>query len=502
MRRCIINNQLALPANHRLPAKDDAMSLTRRRFLEDSLLATAAAAAASAPRTLIADDQPAKGPNDRITAAIIGCGVRGKQHASELGKLADCQIAYVCDPDSVRAGELAATIGAKYGKAPKAVQDLRRVYDDKTVDVVFIAAPNHWHALAAIWAMQASKDVYVEKPVSHNISEGRRIVQAARKLGRICQGGTQYRSSGSWIEAIEYLRAGKLGDVKLAKSIVYGRRGSIGKPGKYEVPASVDYNLFAGPAPLDPLTRPQLHYDWHWVWNTGNGELGNNNIHTLDICRWGLGVSGLGREVISYGGRLGYEDAGETPNTQVCIFDFGDKTIVAETRGLKTEPFKPKNGCVFYGSEGIIAGGSLFDLEGKLVRDFGGKSHNHFANFLKAVRSRKVSDQNADIAEGHQSTALCHAGNISYRLGRPASPDEIQERLGQLKVHENVQETFARTRQHLADNKVDLQKTRLTLGMPLRIDGDRESFLDNSPADAMLTRDYRRPFVVPGESEV
>jgi predicted dehydrogenase len=477
-------------------------ALTRRRFLEDSLLATAAAAAAASPRFLAADDTPAKGPNDRITAAIIGCGIRGKQHAGELAKLSDCQIVYVCDPDSQRAGQLAASVGAQSESPPKAVQDLRRVYDDKSVDVVFVTTPNHWHALAAIWAMQTGKDVYVEKPVSHNISEGRRIVQVAQKLGRICQGGTQYRSSGSWIEAIDYIRAGKLGDVKLAKSIVYGRRGSIGKRGKYEMPPSVDYNLFAGPAPLDPLTRPNLHYDWHWVWNTGNGELGNNNIHTLDICRWGLGVTGLGRAAISYGGRLGYEDAGETPNTQVCVFDFGGKTIVAETRGLKTEPFKPKDECVFYGTEGIIAGGSLFDLEGKLVKNFEGKSQNHFANFLKAVRSRNVSDLNAYIAEGHQSTALCHVGNISYRLGRTASPDEIQERLGHLKVHEDVQETFARTRQHLADNKVDLQKSPLTLGMHLRIDADRESFVDNSPADAMLTRDYRRPFVVPGESEV
>ena len=200
--------------------------------------------------------------------------------------------------------------------------------------------------------MQAGKDVYVEKPVSHNVSEGRRMVQVARKTGRICQGGTQYRSNGAMAEAVEYMRQGKLGEVKLARSIVYGGRGSIGEPGKYEIPASVDYNLWAGPAPMVPLTRPKFHYDWHWVWDTGNGELGNNNIHSLDICRWGLGVTGLGRAVISYGGRLGYSDAGETPNTQVCIFDFGDKTIVSETRGLKTEPFHPnfKGGWIFYGT--------------------------------------------------------------------------------------------------------------------------------------------------------
>jgi predicted dehydrogenase len=376
--------------------------------------------------------------------------------------------------------------------------------DDKSVAAVFIATPNHWHALAAIWAMQAGKDVYVEKPVSHNISEGRRIVQVARKLGRICQGGTQYRSNGALAEAIKYMHEGKLGEVKLARSIVYGRRDSIGGPGQYEIPASVDYNLFAGPAPMSPLTRPKFHYDWHWFWNTGNGELGNNNIHSLDICRWGLGVTGLGRAVISYGGRLGYTDAAETPNTQVVIYDFGGKTIVAETRGLKTEPFNPnfKSGWIFTGTDGIIADNSLFDLKGKLVRTFEGKTDNHFANFLKAVRSRNVSDLHADILETHQSTALCHIGNISWRLGRPATAEAIQKELSQLKVHDDLLATFDRTRRHLTENNVDVEKTKLTLGRLLRLDSDKERFADDPGANALLTREYRKPFVVPTEKEV
>jgi predicted dehydrogenase len=480
--------------------------MSRRRFFEDSLLATAAVAGAAAvPRpSAAADEQPKTGANDKITAAIIGCGIRGKQHAQELARLADCQIAYVCDPDSSRAAEVAASLARLGRPAPKASRDLRAVLDDRSVDVVFIAAPNHWHALASIWAMQAGKDVYVEKPVSYNISEGRRIVQAARKLGRICQGGTQNRSSGAWIEAIQHVRDGKLGRVELARSIVYGRRGSIGGPGRCEIPSVVDYNLWLGPAADIPLTRPRLHYDWHWVWNTGNGELGNNNIHSLDICRWGLGVTGLGNSVLSYGGRFGYTDAGETPNTQVVVYDFGDRTIISETRGLKTEPFRPasRGGCLFYGTEGIIAEGSLFDPDGKLVRTFTGKSEDHFANFLEAVRSRKVSDLNADILEGHQSTALCHAGNISYRLGRPAPPASIEEALGQLKAHDPLRETFERTRKHLAENDMDLEKSPLTLGTLLRIAPGRESFLDNPGADALLTREYRRPFVVPSESEI
>jgi len=479
-------------------------SLTRRQFLEDSILAAAAAATATIPTAVMAAEQRVVSANDRITVAIIGCGIRGKQHASELARLSDCEIAYVCDPDRDRAAEVAAHLVELKRPQPKAVQDLRVILDDKSVAAVFIATPNHWHALAAIWAMQAGKDVYVEKPVSHNIREGRRIVQAARKHGRICQGGTQNRSNGALAEAIKYMHAGKLGEVKLARSIVYGRRGSIGGPGQYEIPTSVDYNLFAGPAPMSPLTRPKFHYDWHWFWDTGNGELGNNNIHSLDICRWGLGVTGLGRAVISYGGRVGYTDAAETPNTQVCVFDFGGKTIVAETRGLKTEPFNPnfKGGWVFYGTEGIIAGESLFDLEGKLIRTFEGKTESHFANFLKAVRSRKVSELHADILEGHQSTALCHIGNISWRLGHPLSGDEIQKQLGKLKVHDAVLETFDRTCKHLAENDVDLEKTKLALGRLLRLDSDKEKFLENPMADALLTREYRKPFIVQTEKEI
>src|SRR5262245_10229918 len=432
-------------------------SLSRRQFLEDSMLATAAmAAAATASPSVSAQEAGSKSANDTIRHAVIGCRIRGRVHAKEFGGKPGVEVAYVCDPDSQLANELAEAVEKETGKRPQAVQDLRRVFDDKTVDTVSVAAPNHWHALAAIWAMQAGKDVYVEKPVSHNISEGRRMVQVSRKTGRICQGGHQYRSSGSNAQAVEYMRSGKLGDVKLARSIVYGGRGSIGEPGTYEVPSYIDYGLFLGPAPLVPLTRKNLHYDWHWVWDTGCGEIGNNNVHSLDICRWGLGVTGLGRSVISYGGRLGYQDAGQTPNTQVCIFDFGDKTIISETRGLKTQPFSSKyrGGTIFEGTKGIIAGSTVFDLEGNPVHTFDGKSENHFANFLTAVRSRKREDQRAEILEGHQSAALCHIGNISWRLGRSASPDEIRAELTKLKARDLALDTLDRALSHLADNKV------------------------------------------------
>lgn len=479
-------------------------SLTRRQFIEDSMLATAALAAAALPQTAWAEDKPTGAPSNKVRVAILGCRIRGKQHVVEIGKIPDCEIVYVCDPDHDLANELAATVGKQQSTPPKAVQDMRRVFDDKSVDAVFIATPNHWHALAAIWAMQSGKDAYVEKPVSHNISEGRRIVQVARKTNRICQGGTQNRSNHALAEAIAYMQAGKLGEVKLARSIIYGLRGSIGPVGNYELPKNVDYDLWAGPAPLSPLTRKQLHYDWHWDWNTGNGELGNNNIHSLDICRWGLGLTGLGRSVISYGGRFGYTDAGQTPNTQVCIFDFGDKTVVSETRGLKTEQFRPgfTGGWLFEGTEGSIAGTSLFDPTGKLVSTFSGqgKAESHFANFINAVRSRKQADLKADILEGHQSTALCHAGNISWRLGHEATLPELKSTLGELKVHEKVLETLDRTVQHLRDNKVNPDETKLVLGTLLNPDSEKESFNGNPQADAFLTREYRKPFVVPSEA--
>jgi len=240
------------------------------------------------------------------------------------------------------------------------------------------------------------------------------------------------------------------------------------------------------------------------MWDTGNGDIGNSNVHSIDICRWGLGVTGMGRSVLSYGGRLGYTDVAETPNSQLGIFDFGDKTIVSETRGLKTAPFHPviKAMWFFYGSEGIIAETGLYDPEGKLIKAFEGKSVSHFANFLDAVRSRKQGELNAEILEGHQSSSLCHLANISYRLGEKTSLTEVQKHLGDLQVHDDVQETLERTRHYLVDAGVDLEKTPMTLGRHLRLDGDKEKFLDNPEADALLRREYRASFVVPGESEI
>ena len=475
-------------------------NLTRRRFFEDSLMA--ASALALPARLYAAEREATVSPNSRITAAIIGCGIRGKAHARELARLPECDIAYVCDPDLDRADEVGALLGELQRPMPAKVQDMRRIFEDKSVDVVFVATPNHWHALAAIWAMQAGKDVYVEKPVSHNVAEGRRMVQVARELNRICQAGTQNRSRGGLAEAVRYMHEGKLGEVKLARSVFYSGRSSIGGPVDCPTPPRCDASLWAGPAPLRQLTRAKFHYDWHWMWETGSGEIGNSNVHAIDICRWGLGVHGLGKSVLSYGGRFKFGDVGETPNSQVAVYDFGGKTLVSETRNLKTAPFHPaiKSMWFFYGSEGIIADSHLFSPDGKLLRPFEAKSENHFANFLRAVRSRKHTDLAADILEGHESAALCHIANISYRTGRPATAPEVHKQLAAFPVNDDLAGGFDKTLQYLAEAGVDLGREQVTLGARLQLDGDKEAFVSNPTANSLLTRVYRAPFVVPGEA--
>ncbi len=478
---------------------------SRRAFLRQSMLT--ATAALAGPNVQVVRAGQGRSANEKLGVAIIGTGGRGAAHAGAFSARRDCEVLYLCDADESRARGVAGSVAKAQRRTPKVAQDMRTVFDDEAVDVVSIATCNHWHALAAIRAMQAGKDVYVEKPVSHNVSEGRRTVQVARKYQRICQAGTQYRSHGSNRAMAEYLRAGKLGEVKLAFCMVRKGRGPIGVPGQYQPPASVDYDLFCGPAPLAPVTRPRFHYDWHWFWDYGNGDLGNSGIHRVDIARWALGLTGPGRAVMSYGGRVGYIDAGETPNTQVTIHDFGDKSLVVEVRGLKTGKHRGLvNGIVIEGSEGFITStqtsAAVFDPDGKMVEELKGAGEDHFDNFLKAVRSRRIEDLNAEILEGHQSSALCHLGNISHRLGRPAAPREILEQLSARTIHDEAAETFDRNRRHLKENGVDPEKSPLTLGPWLKIDAPRERFVDHPRADALLTRTDRKPFVVPAEEAI
>ena len=356
--------------------------------------------------------------------------------------------------------------------------------------------------------MQAGKDVYVEKPVSHNVSEGRRVVEAARKYNKICQTGTQCRSNAGMRDAMQYVHDGKIGKVQGRPRTVLQARGSIGQAGQLSDSRRRRLRpVAAARRRCAPLTRPKLHYDWHCSWTTATATWATRAFTRWTSARWGLGVDKLSNSVFSYGGRLGYEDAGDTANTQVIVHDYGDKTLVFEVRGLKTEDYKgAKVGVIFDGTDGYVVmtsytSGAAFDKDGKKVHEFNGGG-DHFGNFVKAVRSRKHTDLNADIQEGHLSSALCHLGNISYRLGTPVSVGEAKERLASIASPEHLQDTYDRFTEHLSDNKLDLAATKLSFGPTLEVNVDTESFVDNSAADAMLTRDYRAPFVVPPAGQV
>jgi predicted dehydrogenase len=478
---------------------------TRRQFLEESMFATAAALAGSGTSVLARQANGRGSANDTINVAIVGAGSRGGAHVGGYTNPAlNTKITYVCDPDSAPRQTPQSIAKRQGGLEPKLVADLRRALDDKNVHVVSIAAPNHWHSLAAIWAMQAGKDVYVEKPISHNVSEGRRVVEASTKLGRICQSGTQNRSNPATADAIAYIKSGGIGEVLVSRGLCYKRRPSIGPKGTYPVPATVDYDLWCGPAPKDPLTRRNLHYDWHWVWATGNGDLGNQGIHQMDIARWALGENRLPDAVISYGGRVGYEDAGETANTQVVMMPYGTRSIIFEVRGLPTPVYKGGTvGNIVEGTNGYVlftSGGAstAFDKDGKPVKTFSGQNDAyHFTNFISTVRNRKREELKADCLEGHLSSACCQLGNVSYRLGEPVTPDALVSKLKTLKVADNILDTFERTRHHLAENDVDIATTKLTLGPWLTIDPKAERFVGNDKANEQLTRPYRAPYVVP-----
>jgi predicted dehydrogenase len=483
------------------------MSQSRRRFLEDAMFAAAATAAASAVPAWAEEAKQSASPNERLNVAVVGVNGRGGEHISEWLRRKDVLISHLCDVDSVVGNRRAEEIAKKQDHKPIVVEDIRKLLEDKTLHAVSIATPNHWHSLGAIWALQAGKDVYVEKPVSHNVSEGRRVVDAARKYNQICQTGTQRRSTPGTIDAIEFVKSGKIGDVKVARGLCYKPRGSIGAKGEYEIPKNINYDLWSGPARILPLQRPKLHYDWHWIWEYGNGDLGNQGIHQMDIARWGLGVNELSKGVLSYGGRFSYVDAGETANTQVVVHDYGTKSLVFEVRGLKTDDHKgAKVGVIFEGTEGYVVmttydSGSAFDKDGNKIKDFKGGG-NHFGNFVTAVRSRKSTDLNADILEGHLSSALCHTGNISYRLGTKVSWADAAKQLDSVKTTDNAKETFERTMAHLQANKVDLAAEQVQFGATLVCDPKTETFPGNEPANKQLTREYRAPYVVPNAVNV
>ncbi len=408
------------------------------------------------------------GANDRVHLAIVGLGGRGQDHINFYLKIPGARITALCDVNQAALERTQTRLKREANESPKTYKDMREAFADKNVDAVSMPLPNHWHALATIWACQAGKDVYIEKPASHNIFEGQQMLAAARKHGRMVQVGSQSRSLDYKIKAMKLLKDGIIGNVYMAKGLCYKRRKSIGRmPDLPTPPPGIDWDFFLGPAPLRPYNELRFKYNWHWFWDTGNGDIGNQGVHEMDIARWGMGL-GMPKSVVSTGGKFAYDDMQETPNTQVATFDYGDKQIVFEVRGLLTgnEGGLPRRGVntigdLFYGTDGWMSvdshGFQVYKGESneKVMEDTPGDSiwdtKPHMENFIQACKSRKYQDLHADIEQGAISAAMCHLANTSYRLG----------------------------------------------GRKLQFDPAKMQYVNDAEANRMLTRPYRKPYVVP-----
>lgn len=475
---------------------------SRRGFVQGSL---AAWAGARLPRL-------ARQANDELGLAVVGLNGRGAEHLEALRALPGVRIVALCDVDEFVLGrELRRQ--RERGLAPAAEGDFRRLLEREDVDAVTLATPDHWHALQTIWACQAGKDVYVESPVTHAFAEGARVVTAAHKHGRIVHSGFQARSSPALAAAIEWLRAGNLGALELARGLDYDARPSLGKTkGAKRIPEVVDYDLWCGPGPLLPLERAHLHRDWRWRYAFGEGELGSGAAQVLDIARWIAGAEGLPMSVQSLGGRFGYVDDGETPNTQLVHYAFEPVPILLEVRGLPAsaaaqagdwgaamdDMLGVRVGVIVHCAHGTlrIHGEGLaiaHDDQGKEIRRWEGAG-DPFANWIGALRSRRVADQHAGIEVGARTSGLVHLASISQRLGRKLVGDDL---LAEVEAHALLRTTTERVLAHLDQNGVDRLTAELDLGPRLVLDQERGTFADNAGADALLSGTYREPFVLP-----
>jgi predicted dehydrogenase len=481
--------------------------LSRRDLLERALATAAASVACLPPARVRAEKPAAVGPNDRLRVAVVGANGRGGYHIGGWLANPETELVAVCDCDPGVAAKQEKRF-AQLPRKPAFEQDIRRLLDRQDIDIISIASPNHWHALMTIWAMQAGKDVYVEKPCSHNVLEGRVMVNWARKLGRLCQMGAQSRSMPGMRQAVEFVTSGKIGAVKLAHALCYKRRPSIGLVDTpAPLPRGLDFDLWAGPAPAEVPIRKKLHYDWHWDRRTGNGDLGNQNPHELDKARWGLGKQELPKRVVSLGGRLGYVDNGDVANSQVTIYQWDDAVLVSDVRGLEIkapETFGLEAGPlgvanIWWGSEGYVVApnytsGVAFDYDGKELGKWSdGSDQHHYDNFVTAVKSRRREDLNLDIEDGHLSSALAHLGNVSWALGKAVEPGT---RPSLAADDPRVKLSLESFEAHLAANGVNFAETTLTLGRTLTIDPATETS-DDPEANRLFTREYRKGYELP-----
>ncbi len=452
--------------------------MERRRFLK--LTATGAVLAGSS-NSLQASSTRWAGANDRVRIGVVGIRGMGRSHIEEFSKLPNVEVAALCDVDENLFPEIVKKYFVDRGRPkPKTYVDLRKLYEDKEIDAVTVVTPNHWHALAGIWAMQAGKHVTIEKPVCHSFFEGQKLVEAARKYKVIVQHGMEQRSNPCAKSAVEFLRIGGLGEVYMAKGLCFKWRDTIRHFEDEAVPAGVHYDLWLGPAPARPFNRNRFHYNWHWNWDYGNGDIGNQGVHEIDVARWGLGVT-LPTRVTAMGGHFLFPDDQQTPNMLMAIFEFDNpagaaekkKILQFEVRGWITG----REAGIGEGTGDAGAGGYMVDDENTIGDIFlGSKGYmvhqvnawktymgskkergpsgsglgNHYQAFVDAIRANNPALTNGDISEGHYSAALVHLANVSYRLGRS-----------------------------------------------LRFDPGAEKFIGDDEANRMLRREYRSPFVVP-----
>jgi len=415
--------------------------MSRRKFLR-----TSAAGVAASSVLLGGYSNGLAAPSERVRIAVIGVGGQGSGHAEGWAKMEETELVAVCDVDPKHRNEVAKETNSK------PVADYRRVLDDKSIDAVSIATPDHWHTPVALAALVAGKHVYVEKPCCHNIREGQLLVKAAKQFGKCVQHGTQYRGDDDAIEGIKQLGEGVIGEMYLAKAINHQRRRKIGHAPVEDPPAGVNYDLWLGPAPVHPFTKNRWHYKWHWFWDYGTGDMGNDGIHQVDVARWGLGQMYPKASLVS-GGQLWYDDDHQTPDTQTVVFEYEGRHLIFEMR-LWT-PYKLEghdNGVVFYGTKGKMEIGRrgchvIVDGEEKKIKGQG-NSGGIRKNFVECIKANDPSKLLAPIDEGFASAVLCHIGNIGVRLG----------------------------------------------GARLEYDGVNHRFTNNSEANKYLSREYRKGY--------
>jgi len=434
-----------------MPIVDTVGPLTRRRFLKQS---TGVALGTSLGISLFAGCKRAPA-SERIRIGLIGVGGQGQSNAEFLIKTGLADIVTICDVDDSQAGKASRLVEDLQGEKANTEKDFRRVLEDPDIEAVVISTPDHWHAIPTILACQAGKDVYVEKPLSHTIEEGRAMIEAARRHKRVVQMGSQQRSGKHYQEAIEMVRSGKLGAIRFARGWITHVRPPVVAKDDCEAPAGVDYDMWLGPAPERAFNPNRFHYEWRWFWDYGTGELGNWGVHHLDILVWGLNL-GQPQAVYTHGGNFAHRDAKETPDTQLVVYEYPDLTLEWEHRTWSRLSFSDnRSGAVFSGTEGSLIvtrdGYEVFpnEKDAKGPRGKGSEMHGaHILNFLECVKSRETPI--SDVEEGNKAAVLCHLGNIAYRLGR--------------RLHWN--------------------------GSERRFEGDDE-------ANAMLTKQYRGPWVLP-----